>query len=329
MNGLKTITRMNGLLLFSIGMQVEQDDQEFTTQVDQAKVSHEGLEFQTWEEARDFYSTYAKKAGFSTHTQNCKKNKQTNAFVRKMFTCSKEGKQMNSAKINANMLRFEQGKGKGERRDVVVVKEVWVVKYFIEQHNHPLVTPRKVHLLRSHRGASTTKRALMQDCKHFEFEGFLFRHMLCWMRVEQVMLVPKKYIKERWTKNARNNLIYATSHNLVAGQSILGRRGTLMKLARELIEEASLTEARSKLLMEKVKVLKIEIGGIVVEECTIKPSSIIESGDEVVRVSDPEPETKNLCCRVPEHVVSVIELAMIGANAPTCRSWIIYFDRPL
>ncbi|GER54856.1 FAR1-related sequence 5, partial [Striga asiatica] len=265
---------------------VEQNDQEFTTQVDQAKVPHEGLEFQTWEEARDFYNTYAKETDFSTRTQNCKKNKQTNAFVWKMFTCSKEGK---TNEFYKNKRKYAEVRT-GER-----VKEVWVVKYFIEQHNHPLVTPRKVHLLRSHRGASATKRALMQDCKHFEFEGYLCRHMLCWMRVEQVMLVPKKYIKERWTKNAKNNLIYATSHNLIAGQSILGRRGTLMQLARELIDEASLTEARSKVLMEKFKVLKIEIGGIIVEECIIKPSSRIESRDEVVRVSDPEPVRTKGC----------------------------------
>ncbi|GER41269.1 FAR1-related protein [Striga asiatica] len=222
------------------------------------------------------------------------------------------------------------------RMSVCRIKEIWVVKYFIEQHNHPLVTPRKVHLLRSHRDASATKRALMQEyteanistcqqvrlfeidagetnqrrrhliyhvaedlltcsCKHFEFEGYLCRHMLCWMRVEQVMLVSKMYIKERWTKNANNNLVYATSHNLVAGQSILGRRGTLMQLTRELIDEASLTEGRSKFLMEEIKVLKIEIGGIDAEECTTSTLSRIKSQHEIVRVSDPEPVRTKGC----------------------------------
>ncbi|GER28483.1 FAR1-related sequence 5, partial [Striga asiatica] len=176
------------------------------------------------------------------------------------------------------------------------------------KHNHPLATPRKVHLLRSHRGVSATKRALVQEyteaniptckqvrlfeidyggpsmmgclekdirnkeaalwrfdiemntrrqrlltydvledfiacsCKKFEFEGYPCRHMLCWMRVEQVMLVPEKYVKKRWTKDAKCDLIYDTPFDFEVGESLQGRRGALMKITRELIDDASLTE---------------------------------------------------------------------------------------
>ncbi|CAA0832607.1 Unknown protein [Striga hermonthica] len=163
------------------------------------------------------------------------------------------------------------------------IYEVW--RFDMEETNQ-----RRRHLI-----YHVAEDLITCSCKHFEFEGYLCRHMLCWMRVEQVMLVPKKYIKERWTKNAKKNLIYATSHNLVAGQSILGRRGTLSQLTRELIDEASLTEARSKYLMEKIEVLKIEISGIDVEECTNKTLNRIKSRDEIVRVSDPEPVRTKGC----------------------------------
>ncbi|KAL2526461.1 Protein FAR1-RELATED SEQUENCE 5 [Abeliophyllum distichum] len=39
----------------------------------------------------------------------------------------------------------------------------WVVRKFVEEHNHALAIPSRVHLLRSHRGVSATKKALMQQ----------------------------------------------------------------------------------------------------------------------------------------------------------------------
>ncbi|CAA0825605.1 Protein FAR1-RELATED SEQUENCE 5 [Striga hermonthica] len=126
------------------------------------------------------------------------------------------------------------------------------------------------------------------SCKKFEFEGYPCRHMLCWMRVEQVMLVPEKYVKKRWTKNAKSNLIYDTPFDFEVGESLQGRRGALMKITRELIDDASLTEARSKFLMEKLKVLKWEVGEIDDKECMSKRLS--KSKDkETIFVCDPEP----------------------------------------
>ncbi|GER48951.1 FAR1-related sequence 5, partial [Striga asiatica] len=102
-----------------------------------------------------------------------------------------------------------------------------VVKHFVEKHNHPLATPRKVHLLRSHRGVSATKRALVQE-----------------------------YTEANIPTCKQCDLIYDTPFDFEVGESLQGRRGALMKITRELIDDASLTEARSKFLMEKLKGLK-------------------------------------------------------------------------
>lgn len=40
---------------------------------------------------------------------------------------------------------------------------LWPVSHFVEEHNHPLTTPSKVHLLRSHRNVSAAKKALVQQ----------------------------------------------------------------------------------------------------------------------------------------------------------------------
>ncbi|KAL2461734.1 Protein FAR1-RELATED SEQUENCE 1 [Abeliophyllum distichum] len=53
---------------------------------------------------------------------------------------------------NARLLVVKQQTGDG-----------WVVSTFVEEHNHPLATPSRVHLLRSHRGVSKIKKALVQQ----------------------------------------------------------------------------------------------------------------------------------------------------------------------
>ena len=39
----------------------------------------------------------------------------------------------------------------------------WIISTFVEEHNHVLATPTKIHLLRSHRNVSAAKRVLSQQ----------------------------------------------------------------------------------------------------------------------------------------------------------------------
>ncbi|CAA0827951.1 Protein FAR1-RELATED SEQUENCE 5 [Striga hermonthica] len=87
-----------------------------------------------------------------------------------MFACSKEGKTNVSYRNKRAAVTETKERKRGETRcncparmSVRKKNETWVVKHFVEKHNHPLATPRKVHLLRSHRGVSATKRALVQE----------------------------------------------------------------------------------------------------------------------------------------------------------------------
>ncbi|KAL2512891.1 Protein FAR1-RELATED SEQUENCE 5 [Abeliophyllum distichum] len=64
----------------------------------------------------------------------------------------------------------ERNRGKtrtGCNARLAVVKQqtgqLWVVNKFVEEHNHALTTPSRVHLLRSHRHVSATKKALTQQ----------------------------------------------------------------------------------------------------------------------------------------------------------------------
>ncbi|KAL2539725.1 Protein FAR1-RELATED SEQUENCE 3 [Abeliophyllum distichum] len=46
------------------------------------------------------------------------------------------------------------------------------------------------------------------SCQMFDFEGYPCRHILCYMKKKQVMLLPEKYILRRWTKNAKQARVF-------------------------------------------------------------------------------------------------------------------------
>ncbi|GER33786.1 FAR1-domain family sequence [Striga asiatica] len=101
------------------------------------------------------------------------------------------------------------------------------------------------------------------------------------------------------SKEGKTNVSYRNKRGTVAetkarkrgetlGESLHSRRGALMKITKKLIDDASLTEARSKFLMEKLKVLKWEVGEIDEKECMSKRLSN-DKGEETFIVCDPEP----------------------------------------
>ncbi|KZV46604.1 hypothetical protein F511_40547 [Dorcoceras hygrometricum] len=131
------------------------------------------MRFASIDEAFSFYNQYARQAGFSARLNNSKKNKITNEVVWKQFVCVKEGytdEIRSSKKLIGDQPIRERARGgvrTGCKSKLTIVKEQtgsnWIISTFIENHNHQLSTPSKVHLLRSHRSVSTTKKALTQQ----------------------------------------------------------------------------------------------------------------------------------------------------------------------
>ncbi|XP_073126798.1 protein FAR1-RELATED SEQUENCE 5-like [Henckelia pumila] len=149
------------------------DDQLYIPPVLDDRKPKIGMKFASIEEAFLFYNQYAREAGFSARISTSKKNKMSNEVVWKRFVCSKEG---HRDEIRANEQEyFDKVKRKRDRGEIrtgcesriSIVKEQtgnnWLVSNFKESHNHPLSTPSKVHLLRSHRNVSVAKKALTQQ----------------------------------------------------------------------------------------------------------------------------------------------------------------------
>lgn len=107
----------------------------------------------------------------------------------------------------------------------------------------------------------------------FEFEGYPCRHMLSYFKKKQVLLLPEKYILQRWTKNAKVRSV----HEHMGGpfvdndyeQSLMGRHGMLSYKASLLVDDASLTDAHNTYLLGEfdklcINLKEIDNGGNVV-----------------------------------------------------------------
>ncbi|XP_075515325.1 protein FAR1-RELATED SEQUENCE 5-like [Primulina tabacum] len=149
------------------------DELSYIPQVGDNQKPKIGMKFESLEEAFSFYNQYARESGFSARISNSKKSKKTNEIIWKKFVCFKEGhtdaiRWSKQAKSDEPIKKRARGEIRtGCKSNISVVNEQtglgWVVSTFMESHNHPLSTPSKVHLLRSHRTVSASNKALSQQ----------------------------------------------------------------------------------------------------------------------------------------------------------------------
>ncbi|KAL2503603.1 Protein FAR1-RELATED SEQUENCE 5 [Abeliophyllum distichum] len=102
------------------------------------------------------------------------------------------------------------------------------------------------------------------SCRTFEFKGYPCRHIVCFLKKKQVLLLPDKYILRRWTKNAKmvntgfeNNIREDSSI-----QSLMGRHGLLSHKAQALVDDAALTDARCAFLIGEFETLNLKVNEI-------------------------------------------------------------------
>ncbi|KAL2542487.1 Protein FAR1-RELATED SEQUENCE [Abeliophyllum distichum] len=131
------------------------------------------------------------------------------------------------------------------------------------------------------------------SCRTFDFEGFPCRHMICFLKKKQVLLLPEKYILRRWTKNAKIGSACETNASNYRDdssiQALIGRHGMLSQKAQVLVDDAALTDARSTFLLGEFEMLNLRVkeiddGGIV---GNIKSKSSSQSREVQQIIEDP------------------------------------------
>lgn len=121
-------------------------------------------QFSTLNEVHQFYNTYGKEGGFGTRQHSTKKSRE-GEIIRKEYVCCKQGVSAPKPSVQSSETTTRR---RGTSREfcgakLAVVKNRsgggFVVTQFVEGHSHPLTTPTRVHLLRSHREVPLANKA--------------------------------------------------------------------------------------------------------------------------------------------------------------------------
>ncbi|KAL6203957.1 hypothetical protein ACLB2K_021227 [Fragaria x ananassa] len=131
-----------------------------------------GQEFDSIEDAYHFYNDiYAKRVGFGVRMGSNKRSKVIGELNWKQFVCSKEGityKTYENSRRQQSSTMEERNCGIKRmnckaRLNIVLNKasKKWCISDFEETHTHELTTPRRIHMLTSHRKLTKAKKCLM------------------------------------------------------------------------------------------------------------------------------------------------------------------------
>ncbi|KAG5517257.1 hypothetical protein RHGRI_037872 [Rhododendron griersonianum] len=101
---------------------------------------HVGMEFDSEDAVKNFYSEYARRVGFSIRFRQYSRSRSDGAVTFREYLCAKDGLRRRAGDSCGAMLRIElNGKDK------------WIVTKFVKEHSHDIVSPSKVHHLRPRR----------------------------------------------------------------------------------------------------------------------------------------------------------------------------------
>ncbi|KAI4318596.1 hypothetical protein MLD38_032277 [Melastoma candidum] len=125
-----------------------------------------GMYFESEEAAKAFYNSYARRIGFSTRVSSSRRSRRDGAIIQRMFVCAMEGFRNSNEKRTRDreIKRPRKLTRTGCRASITVkMKEAgkWVVCGFVREHNHELLPPDRVHILRSHRQISGPAKTLI------------------------------------------------------------------------------------------------------------------------------------------------------------------------
>lgn len=113
-----------------------------------------GMEFESAEDAREFYEMYGRRMGFTIRNNRTRRSLKDNSIIGREFVCSKEGfrlKKYENREKRALPSRPATREGCNAMMRIAAKDGgKWAVYGFVQEHNHEL-NPSKIPPRRSHR----------------------------------------------------------------------------------------------------------------------------------------------------------------------------------
>ncbi|KAL6293863.1 hypothetical protein ACE6H2_002005 [Prunus campanulata] len=155
-----------------------------------------GMEFESAEDARDFYEMYGRHMGFTIRNNRTRRSLKDNAIIGREFVCSKEGFRAEKYATSQNRVHPSRpATRKGCNAMLRITAKdggKWVIYGFVKEHNHEL-NPNKIPPRRSHRIAFCEDE---KDLKIRELSTELHREKKKSAAYQEKLQIVFKYIEE-------------------------------------------------------------------------------------------------------------------------------------
>lgn len=113
-----------------------------------------GMEFESAEEAREFYEMYGRRMGFTIRNNRTRRSLKDNSIIGREYVCSKEGFRAEKyANRESRVFPSRPATREGCNAMLRIAAKdggKWVIYGFVKEHNHEL-NPSKIPPRRSHR----------------------------------------------------------------------------------------------------------------------------------------------------------------------------------
>ncbi|XP_043696936.1 protein FAR1-RELATED SEQUENCE 5-like [Telopea speciosissima] len=151
-------------------MTLKEMSREELTPNDEPLEPYTGMSFNSVDDAREFYSAYAKHIGFTVRTNRIRHSQKNRTIIARDYVCSREG--FRAAKHTLRKDRILPPRPITREGCKAMIRVAardgskWVVTKFVPEHNHNLMTQSKEPGQRPSLSEVSLRSAIIDDCSY-------------------------------------------------------------------------------------------------------------------------------------------------------------------
>ncbi|KAL4385753.1 hypothetical protein GQ457_15G014850 [Hibiscus cannabinus] len=123
-----------------------------------------GMEFESPDDAQQYYNKYARSKGFGTRKNRIFRSRTNNVMIAREFVCSKEGLRAKKYLKKEDRVHAAPDEIREGCKAMILIskkEEKWIISRYRDEHNHVLASPKSTQFIRSHRVKTKVQKDLM------------------------------------------------------------------------------------------------------------------------------------------------------------------------
>ncbi|KAK8990997.1 hypothetical protein V6N11_062023 [Hibiscus sabdariffa] len=123
-----------------------------------------GMEFESPDDAQQYYNKYARSKGFGTRKNRIFRSRTNKIMIAREFVCSKEGLRAKKYLKKEDRVHAAPDEIREGCKAMILIskkEEKWIISRYRDEHNHVLASPKSTQFIRSHRVKTKVQKDLM------------------------------------------------------------------------------------------------------------------------------------------------------------------------